>query len=118
MMRRVAPLVAFAAAAAAIGLATPAAANPSGCESVPLLGLNPQIRSICDGPIQPDGWWARARKFSHPQFVHSSCDGVYYQSGNCPPWLYQDAIPAEEGSIETYIVTPDTIPPGEPGHLD
>lgn len=102
---------------AAVLCAAPASADEPGCERVPILGLNPQIRSICDGPIQPDGWWARARKFSSPEFVHSSCGGVYYQGGNCPPWLDQDVIPADDGQVETYIVTPDTIPPGEPGHL-
>lgn len=97
--------------------AAPANADEPGCERVPILGLNPQIREICDGPIQPDGWWARARRFSSPEFVHSSCDGVYYQGGNCPFWLNQDVTPAEDGQTETYIVTWDTIPPGEPPHL-
>lgn len=111
----------FAAVAAAVSVAMlicapPANAEP-GCERVPILGLNPQVREICDGPIQPDGWWARARKFSSPGFVQSSCDGVYYQGGQCPPWLGRDVTLAGEGPVETYIVTADTIPPGEPGHL-
>lgn len=105
-----------AATVALFGPVAPAAADEPGCERIPILGLNPQIREICDGPIQPGGWWARARKFSSPQYVHSSCGGVYYQGG-CPPWLDYDVIPANDGPTETYIVTADTIPPGEPGHL-
>jgi hypothetical protein len=113
-------LAAVSAVVMAGFLAAPASADPPppGCERVPILGLNPQIRKICDEPIHPDGSWVRARQFTHPQFVHSSCGGVYYQGGNCPPWMQQDVVPAEEGPIETYIVTIDTIPPGEPGHLD
>src|SRR3954471_22766000 len=107
----------FAAIAAAVAgtmffCVAPASADEPGCERVPIFGLNPQVREICDGPIQPGGWWARARKFSSPESVHSSCGGVYYQGGQCPPWLSRDTVPAEEGPVETYIVTEDTIPPG------
>lgn len=110
-------LCAVAAALCMLFVAAPAGADEPGCERVPIFGLNPQVREICDGPIQPGGWWARARKFSHPDFVSSSCGGVYYQGGQCPPGLSRDLTPAEEGQVETYIVTADTIPPGEPGHL-
>lgn len=113
-------LAALVLAGALALCAAPANADEPGCERVPILGLNPQIRSICDGPIQPDGWWARARKFSSPQFVHSTCGDYGYVTRTgyyCPPWAPLDTIPADEGQVETYIVTPDTIPPGEPGHL-
>jgi hypothetical protein len=116
-MGRFAAGVAAAMAVTAMFCAPSAGAEESGCERVPILGLNPQIREICDGPMQPGGWWARARQFSSPQFVRSSCDGVYYQGGQCPPWLERDVVPAQDGPVETYIVTADTIPPGEPGHL-
>lgn len=89
---------------------------PPGCARVPLLGLNPQILEMCDGPINPDGSWERARRYWHPQYVHSSCGGVYYYGG-CPQWAH-DVIPAERSGIETYTVTADTIPPGEPGHIE
>ncbi|WP_165645113.1 acetate--CoA ligase, partial [Mycobacteroides abscessus] len=36
---------------------------PPGCARVPLLGLNPQILEMCDGPINPDGSWERARRY-------------------------------------------------------
>lgn len=110
------------AALAAMMFAAPAAAEPPppGCERVPILGLNPQVRKICDTPIWPDGSWDRVRQFSAPQFVHSTCGDYGYMTRTgyvCPPWAPLDTIPAREGPIETYTVTPDTIPPGEPGHL-
>jgi hypothetical protein len=100
----------------------PAAADPPppGCERIPMLGLNPQIREICDLPIQADGSWERWRWFSHPEFVHSTCGeyggfvgGQYY----CPPWAPKDTVPATDGPVDKYIVTTDTIPAGEPGYL-
>ncbi|MBV0920670.1 hypothetical protein KC238_25775 [Mycobacteroides chelonae] len=110
--------VAVAVFAALIFGATPAKADPPppGCARVPLLGLNPQILEMCDSPILPDGSWERARRYWHPQYVHSSCGGVYYYGG-CPQWAH-DVIPAERSGIETYTVTADTIPPGEPGHIE
>ena len=93
---------------------------PPGCERVPIFGLNPQVRKICDSPIMPDGSWERARQFVHPEFVHSTCGDYGYMTRTgyvCPDWAPRDTIPAEEGPIETYTVTWDTIPPGEPGHL-
>jgi hypothetical protein len=101
--------------------AAPAAADdpPPGCERVPIFGLNPQVRKICDDPIQPDGSWVRARQFSFPSVRETKCAGNYYSISVCPPSLiYRVDVPKWEGPIDTYIVTPDTIPAGEPGHLD
>jgi hypothetical protein len=97
----------------------PASADPPppGCERVPIFGLNPQIREICDLPMQPDGSWERWRWFSFPSVITSKCGGTYYQGGQCPPWLTRDVAPAWQGPVEKYIVTPDTIPPGEPGYI-
>ena len=51
-----------------------------------LLAWDPKIRMICDQPIQPGGWWARARKFSHSEYVSSQCTlGVESDNGWCPP---------------------------------
>jgi hypothetical protein len=118
-------------AAATVGLAAPAQAdveqrltsdryptsNDPGCESIPFLGLNPYIRSICDDPIRPDGSWLRYRALWHPRYVHSTCFGVLYEGG-CPSWAKdsRDVIEASR-NIDIYVVAPDTIPPGEPGHL-
>lgn len=113
--------VAVAVFAALMFGATPAEADPlpSRCERVPILGLNPQIRTICDRPIRADGSWERFRQFSHPQYTHSTCFGQLYQGG-CPNWAKdaRDINPAYEGPLEQYVVTPDTIPDGEPGHLE
>lgn len=110
-------LVATVVTAISVGTA-PARAEPvpPGCERVPIFGLSPKIRTLCDLPIRTDGSWERYRQFQAPQYVHSSCGGVYY-SGGCPAWAH-DVIPAWKGEVEIYTVTPDTIPEGEPGHLE
>lgn len=109
-------------AAAMLFCVAPASADPPppGCERVPILGLNPQIREVCDLPIQPDGSWTRWRWFSHPEFVHSTCGEWGYMTRTgyyCPSWAPLDTIPAEQGQVDQYVVTADTIPPGEPGYI-
>jgi hypothetical protein len=110
--------VVVAAAASTVLCATPAHADPPppGCERVPILGLNPQIREICDLPIQPDGSWERWRWFSHPEFVSSSCGGVFEGYDECPQWS-RERSPAWQGPVEKYVLTADSIPPGEPGYI-
>lgn len=120
MIRIMTASVAIIAATLSFGAARAEADPlPSRCERVPILGLNPQIRTICDKQIRPDGSWERFRQFSHPQYTHSSCGGLYYQGG-CPNWAKdsRDINPEYEGPLEQYIVTADTIPDGEPGHLE
>lgn len=119
-MGAVARLVVMSSAFALVfGAAAPASADDfSGCESVPTLGLNPQIRKICDDPIRPDGSWTRYRQFISLDSTRSSCGGVYYQGGICPPELQRDFVPGSIGGVETYYLTADGVPPGEPGHLD
>ena len=58
----------------------------------------------------------RARLSHYLQRTRSSCGGVYYPGGQCPPWMQNDVIP-EQYNEDEYRVTWDTIPPGEPGHL-
>lgn len=104
--------------AASIMGSAPASAEPipPGCERVPIFGLNPYIREICDTPIEPDGSWLRFRQLWWIGGKKSSCDGIYYQGG-CPPWLANDIEPGGRSPVDRYIVTWDTIPPGEPGHI-
>ena len=105
---------------AAVLCAAPARADdpPPGCERVPIFGLNPQVRKICDEPIRPDGSWERVRQFSFPSVRETKCAADYYSISVCPELLiYRVDVPAWEGPVEAYIVTPDTVPPGEPGHL-
>ena len=105
---------------AALAYPAPAHADEPvvGCESGPVFGLNPGIRKICDGPIRADGTWARWRQFITLDKTRSSCGGIYYPGGQCPPWVSHDFIPGGIGTPEVYWLTVDTVPPGEPGHLD
>lgn len=71
-------------------------------------------RTICDGPIQPNGSWLRARQFyDGERYVPVSCSWGTY-SGSCSGgyWL------REFDKRDTYWVTPDTVLPDEPGHID
>lgn len=122
-MGRFAAGAAVAATVMAVFGAPTASADPPipGCERVPILGLNPYIREICDTPIQPNGSWIRFRSGSHPTYVHSTCDDYGYMTRTgyyCPPWAPLDTIPAGQSPVDQYTVTWDTIPPGEPGHLE
>ena len=108
---------------ALVGLAPTASANPvpghPNCVTDPwgFLGLT-QKRIICDGPIQGDGSWMRRRWQGTPAHYvspSSSCSyGSYssYCSYSQGGWVDDDIK-----DDETYVVTPDTIVPGEPGHL-
>lgn len=121
-MGKMSALAAAVAAATMLFCALPANADPPppGCERVPILGLNPQIREICDLPMREDGSWERWRWFWHPTFVHSTCGGYGYMTRTgyeCPDWAPRDTIPANQTAVEKYIVTAVTIPPGEPGYI-
>ncbi|AGT12046.1 hypothetical protein SEA_TELAVIV_72 [Mycobacterium phage TelAviv] len=67
-------------------------------------------RTLCDGPIQADGSWNRARNFYGDAFYvpvscyRWSCTGGYWR-------------PVFDTGIETYRVTPETVLPDEPGHI-
>lgn len=123
-MRGMTAALAAASALAMAGfLAAPASAAPPppGCARIPILGLNPQIMKICDEPMNPDGSWVRGRQFTQPQFVGSTCDPAYeYRNSNgtwlCPSWA-ADRTAAWEGPVDTYVLTADTVPPGEPGYI-
>jgi hypothetical protein len=108
--------------AAALSLAPTAGASPvpgqPNCDRVPWGFLGYQVRAICDGPIQPDGSWERARVTAIPAHYSpatSSCSGGGY-STYCTyyPGGYVDTQILDN---ETYIVTPETVLPDEPGHL-
>lgn len=113
-----------AQAAAALVSAAPAQADPPppGCERVPIFGLDPKIREICDLSIQPDGSWTRWRWYSAPRYVRTPCVAGFpadsQLENGCPLGTHHAYSPAWESPVEKYVVTPDTIPPGEPGHLD
>lgn len=112
-------LIAAATVAAATLYAPAANADevPPNCEKIPIFGLNPHIRTICDTPINPeDGTWFRYRILHFLRSVRSTCGGIGYQGGQCPPGVPRDVIPDRYVEDE-YVLTVDTVPPGEPGHL-
>lgn len=91
---------------------------PSGCETVPWGFLGSSQRSICDGEFRPDGSWLRAREFwtaAHNVPLTTYCSGgTYFSSCTTSGGYFQ---PRTSKGIETYVVTPDTVLPDEPGHL-
>lgn len=77
-----------------------------------MLGAN--TRTICDGPIRPDGSWMRAREFWTP--AHYVRGSGYCSRYSCS---YSEGYYQERTSkgIEVYPVTADSVLPDEPGHL-
>lgn len=71
-------------------------------------------RIICDGPIQSDGSWVRAREFYGPRYyVPMRCSWSAY-GGGCSGDYW---VPEYDSGVETYIVRPETVLPDEPGHI-
>lgn len=107
----------FAAATSYAPIAHADDGIPPNCEEIPIFGLNPHIRTICDTSIDPDdGTWIRVRILHFLRSVRSTCGGIGYQGGQCPPGVPRDVIPDRYVKDE-YVLTADTVPPGEPGHL-
>ena len=100
---------------AGLFLAVHVKADTPGCVSqFWMVGLRATTRTICDGPIQADGSWRRAREFYAPAFVaagYSNCYGYGYCSFMPPREV------AEYSRQEVYTVTVDTVLPDEPGHI-
>lgn len=91
-----------------------------GCENLawPNLLNWGQQRAICDGPIRADGSWERRRILwtpAHRVPLRTSCYGSSYISCTTTGGYWVDLTVAEDMS---YPVTPDTVLPNEPGHLD
>jgi hypothetical protein len=80
-----------------------------------MIGLRATTRFICDGPIQPDGSWMRARAFYARAFTaagYANCWGYGYCT-----FMPPREIP-EYDKRDYYRVTLDTVLPDEPGHID
>ena len=83
-----------------------------------IFGLQFLTRTMCDGPILPDGSWMRSRVIGiprHYQNAHSSCtsstyssDCTYYEAG----WVAEQIF-----EQDFYSVRPETVLPDEPGHI-
>lgn len=96
-----------------VGIATSKADYDPGCVQQYWLygGLfgRGTTRTICDGPIQADGSWLRARSFTDgSRYIPVSCSRYSCSGGY---WLQ----PFKKEDL--YIVTPDTILSDEPGHI-
>lgn len=102
------------------GILTPTAHadyNPGCTSQFWMVGLRATTRTICDGPIQADGTWMRARNFYAQAYTaagYSNCyGGTYYSSCTYTP---PQQVP-EFNKSEVYPVTAATVLPDEPGHL-
>jgi hypothetical protein len=121
---------AFAASTLSALSAAPIAGADPGCESIRWGFLGSQTRQLCDGPIRPDGSWMRTRTFlvnayqeyneiCTPSFTGSFSDsfpGGFSGGESCTRYPTR-WVPERVKSEETYVVTPDTVLPDEPGHL-
>lgn len=118
-MKRTLMLAGFGALMAAGALAAPPAHadyNP-GCQTVLWGFLGSQRRTICDGPIQPDGHWERARAVwtpAHQVPATTTCSGYSYVSCSTYGGYWVDKT---VNDVAQYPVTDATVLPDEPGHL-
>lgn len=102
----------------AVGIPATSKAAPNGCETIRWGFLGSERRTVCDGPVQPDGTWQRTRTFWTPAYrVPAQCStygGLYYANTTCyPARLVSERLIG----TETYPVTNQTVLPDEPGHL-
>ena len=105
-------------AVAGSALAAPANAFPDpdlkGCDTTPTGSLIDQrgYLTICDGPIQADGSWTRKRSLwgESPRVCMPTPLGFRRcVDVDAPIHVYHST---------EYRVTPDSIPPGEPGYIE
>ncbi|AXH46916.1 membrane protein [Mycobacterium phage Aminay] len=119
-MKKITTTAVTLAAAGALALVVAPAANalPAGCIAQPWGFLGSQTRAMCDGPLRPDGSWTRHRIIgvdSYYRNATSRCTSGSYSS-SC---TYYPAgwVEAKIFSDETYVVTPETVLPDEPGWI-
>lgn len=111
--------LAVAGLAATAGILAPSAhALPGNCVQQPWLygGLLGRMttRTICDSPIRADGSWDRSREFyAQSYYVPYHCNFNSY-GGSCGG---DYTVPVFD-LYDTYPVTPDTVLPDEPGHIN
>jgi hypothetical protein len=88
-----------------------------GCEHIRWGFLGKDVRTICDGPLRPDGSWERGRLISTPAHIlpaKTTCSGTYSVTCTFYEKRYVDRVEIEK---VFYTVTDDSIPAGEPGWL-
>jgi hypothetical protein len=113
--RRCASPLILATALVAIGIAVAAPAHAdAGCQTEGWGLFKVKQRTLCDGPIRPDGSWTRERTFWIPAHqVPFTCTYGDYSSSCSGGYFVDDSLVSDEH----YVVTPDTVLPDEPGHL-
>lgn len=124
MRKLAAAITVVVATAAAVGALLSATVNapvasaegPVNCaQQYWLYGLRGTMRTICDGPVRPDGSWLRGRGFDAPAvYVPGYCSISQYSS-YCHEGYW---LPPVKVGPELYTVTPGTVLPDEPGHID
>ena len=106
----------LAALAIGLGIAPVAQAAPAGlgCETIHWGFLGSQLRTVCDGPVQPDGSWMRYRVVWVPAHYvpYSTYCGTYSCSSSGGYSVDQTLV-----AKENYIVFPTNVLPDEPGWL-
>jgi hypothetical protein len=91
----------------------PAHASP-GCETIPWGFLGSQKRTLCDGPMLPDGSWERGRVVWVPAHqVPFTCTYGRYSSTCSGGYFVNETTISQE----SYFVRPETVLPDEPGYL-
>lgn len=86
-----------------------------GCERIRWGFLGSQYRTICDGPIRPDGSWERAREIWTPAgYVPRNTYCSRY--GGCSSYGGYHRAQSTQ-AFEKYIVFPHNVLHDEPGHL-
>lgn len=107
-----------ALASGSVIVAHEAKAYEPGCvQQFWMVGLRATTRTICDGPVQPDGSWMRARQFYAPAYVTNARTNCYGGGYNVYCTTYPPRQIAEFDQQEVYPVTPQTVLPDEPGHI-
>lgn len=97
---------------AAAGIGTARADEP-GCIQQPWWrgeAMRWTTRTLCDTSIDADGSWIRARNFWGPRYYVPFRCGTYSCWGGY--WVGE-----YDSGVETYVVTPATVLPDEPGHI-
>lgn len=98
-----------------ITLAPTAQADPGiGCETIRWGFLGSQLRTICDGPRNPDGGWMRLRIVWTPaHYVPFRCTSSAYSASCGGGYHVDDTLQAKE----TYLVFDHNVLRDEPGWL-
>ncbi|MEU0493955.1 hypothetical protein [Mycobacterium sp. NPDC006124] len=131
LVRRVASGAVLVAATALVSLGVPAVSHADavpgmGCETVHWGFFGGDRRQICDGPQQADGSWQRTRTVYTPAKVlplrcntYGDVTSSYGQMIGNPSISCTGGYPVPQTTLnqESYVVTPATVLPDEPGWL-